>query len=197
MTATSDRDSLTTMKRSITVLSTFALLLSPLALQAEDGATESEFASTTIALGCVVSDIDAAVKFYTEAIGFTEIQGFSVPADFTTEAGLTDHKQLDIRVLVLGDGKTATQLKLMQTTGEHKKSDNTHIDTELGFSYLTIMVNSTDAALARLAKAGVKPIAKGPATLPESLNSAIALTIVRDPDGNLIELVGPKPTGKE
>ena len=53
---------------------------------------------------------------------------------------------------------------------------------------------STDDALARLQKAGVKPIAEGPAILPKNLNRDLSLTIVRDPDGNLVELVGPKPT---
>jgi len=186
------------MKRSIFVRPVHAvasaavlLLASTSALRAEDA--DGGFSSPTIDLGCVVSDLAASVKFYTEAIGFTEVAGFSVPADFATDVGLTDNKKLDIRVLVLGDGPGATKLKLMQTPGEHKQSDNTHIDTQLGFSYLTLMVKSTDAALARLAKAGIKPIAKGPSTLPENLNSALALTIVRDPDGNFVELVGPKP----
>ena len=45
-------------------------------------AEEGEFLKTTIDLGCVVSDIDAAVKFYTEAIGFQESGGYldKIPA---------------------------------------------------------------------------------------------------------------------
>ena len=163
--------------------------------QPEGDKAKSEFLSTTIDIGCVVSDIEKSVKFYTEAIGFTEVTGFSVPADFAKQAGLTDAKQLDIRVLVLGEGEGATKLKLMQIEGGgNKKPDHAHIDSTLGLSYLTIVVGSTDAALERLKKAGVKPIAKGPVALPENLNPALALTIVRDPDGNLVELVGPKPT---
>ena len=141
-----------------------------------------------------MGDLEKAVKFYTEAIGFKEVPGFSVPATFATESGLTDNKKLDIRVLVLGEGAGATKLKLMKVEGESKKSDNTYINSQLGFSYLTIVVKSTDKALARLSKAGVKPIAKGPVALPENLNPALSLTIVRDPDGNLVELVGPKPS---
>ena len=156
---------------------------------------KAEFLSTTIDIGCVVSDIEASVKFYTEAIGFTEVKGFTVPADFAKEAGLTDSKQLDIRVLVLGENEGATKLKLMQISdGANKKADHAHIDSTLGVSYITVVVKSTDDALGRLVKAGVKPIAEGPATLPESLSPALALTIVRDPDGNMVELVGPKPT---
>ena len=98
-------------------------------------------------------------------------------------------------VLVLGEGAGATKLKLMQVEGGgNKKPDHAHIDSTLGLSYITIVVKSTDDALARLAKAGVKPIAAGPAALPDNLDPALSLTIVRDPDGNLVELVGPKPT---
>ena len=54
------------------------------------------------------------------------------------------------------------------------------------------MVADTKAALDRLAKNDVKPIAKGPVSLPESLApQTIFLTCVRDPDGNILELLGP------
>ena len=154
---------------------------------------QSEFLKPTIDLGCVVSDIDASIKFYTEAIGFKVSGGFVVESDFATQTGLTDNKKLDVKILTLGEGAGATGLKLMEVDGDSAKAKNDYINTTLGFSYITIMVSSTDAAVARLTKAGVKPIAKGPVTLPESRDTSLALTIVRDPDGNLIELVGPKP----
>ncbi|MBT5927748.1 MAG: bleomycin resistance protein, partial [Verrucomicrobia bacterium] len=75
-------------------------------------ADESPFASTTIDIGCVVSDLEKAVEFYTKAIGFKEVPGFSVPADFASRVGLTSGKKLDIKVLVLGEGAEATRLKL-------------------------------------------------------------------------------------
>lgn len=188
------------MKTNRTLLILFATAaLSTLAtaedLESEAKADKAEFLTTTIDIGCVVSDIEESVKFYTEAIGFTEVKGFSVPADFATDSGLTDNRTLDIRVLVLGEGDSATKLKLMEVKGaENKKPDHAYIDTTLGLSYITVIVKSTDEALTRLAKSGVKPIAKGPASLPATLNPDLALTIVRDPDGNLVELVGPKPT---
>ena len=164
--------------------------LSPFALAEE---TPGEFSRTTIDLGVVVSDVEAAVAFYTKAVGFTEVDGFSVPGGFAKDSGLTDGSPLDIRVLVLGEGETATRLKLMHVPGaKSKASDNTHIHSQLGFSYITVFVKDTDAALARLKQAGVKPIAKGPVMLPKPLPQGVALTVVRDPDGNLVELVGPK-----
>ena len=112
-------------KRTLLILTATAAL-SALAIadhhkKDEAKAAETEFLSTTIDLGCVVSDIEKSVKFYTEAVGFTELKGFNVPAGFATDAGLTDNKELDIRVLVLGEGEGATKLKLMQVKGGGNK----------------------------------------------------------------------------
>jgi catechol 2,3-dioxygenase-like lactoylglutathione lyase family enzyme len=152
---------------------------------------ESAFASSTIDLGVVVSDLDKSAKFYTDVVGFKEVKGFSVGGEFCADAGLTDSKPLKIRVFVLDDGKTATKLKLMTVAGA-KKNDNQYVNSELGFRYLTIFVNDTNAALARLKNADVKPLAKSPVAVPKDVAEGIFLTVVRDPDGNLVELVGPK-----
>ncbi len=154
---------------------------------------KSAFASKTIDIGVVVSDVEKSVKFYTNAIGFKEVPGFGVPKGFATRVGLTDQQELKIRVLVLGEGEGATKLKLMELPGvKSKRSDNRYIHSQLGFSYLTVMVKDTTAALARLKKVGIKPIAGGTQALPAPLPQGVYLTIVKDPDGNLIELVGPK-----
>jgi hypothetical protein len=133
------------------------------------------------------------VDFYTKAVGFKEIKGFSVPGDFCADSGLTDGKPLTIRVLVLGEGETATKLKLMQVPGsETKKDSNQYIHSQLGFRYLTIFVNDMNQSLDRLQKAGVKPVAKSPVELPKGFPEGVYLTVVKDPDGNIVELVGPK-----
>ena len=166
------------------------LLLSALPLSAAETAA---FPRTTIDLGCVVSDLGKSVRFYTEGIGFKEAGGFQVAAALAADAGLTDAKPLDVRVLVLGEGDTATKLKLMQIEGTSPRSGDTEfIHSHTGFRYLTIVVADTDAALARLAKIGVKPIAKSPVTLPDSIAKGMSLTCVRDPDGSIVELVGPR-----
>ena len=168
-----------------------ALLCSALPCFAAEPAA---FPRTTIDLGCVVSDVDASARFYTEGIGFRELPGFSVEPPLAADAGLTDTKRLDIRVLVLGEGESATKLKLMQVAGTTPRpGDNEFIHSHTGFRYLTIMVADTDAALARLAKLGVKPVAKSPVALPDHLGKGLFLTCVRDPDGNLVELIGPRP----
>ena len=163
-------------------------LLSSFSMAAAD-----EFSAKSIDLGIVVSDIEKSVAFYTKALGMKEVQGFSVPAEFCKDIGLTDGKPLDVRVLVLGEGDGASKLKLMQVKDvQAKKQRNKFIHTTLGFSYLTIGVTDTSAAIERLKKAKIKTVKKTPRALPAPLPSHIFITVVRDPDGNLIELVGPK-----
>jgi len=160
---------------------------------ASAASSSGEFSRSTIDLGVVVSDVDAAVKFYTEAVGFKKTGGFKVPGDFAKNSGLTSGIPLDITVLTLGPEETATRLKLMQVTGKQpKKGLNKTIHQQYGYSYITIFVKDTNAALARLKKAGVKPLAKGPVELPKGLPQGVYLTCVKDPDGNIVELVGPK-----
>jgi catechol 2,3-dioxygenase-like lactoylglutathione lyase family enzyme len=143
-------------------------------------AAEPAFPRATIDLGCVVSDLDKSLKF-------------DVPAELARDAGLTDSKPLSIRVLVLGDGEGATKLKLMQVAGATPRTGDTEfIHSHTGFRYLTIFVADADAAVARLAALGVRPLAKGPVPLPAALGNGMTLTCVRDPDGNLVELLGPR-----
>ena len=157
------------------------------------GAEPAAFPRATIDLGAVVGDLERSVRFYTEAIGFRELKGFDVSAQVASDAGLTDGKPLSVRVLVLGEGDSATKLKLMSVAGTTPRpGDNEFIHSHTGFRYLTIFVDNTNAALARLAKLGVKPLAKSPVAIPERIAPGLFLTCVRDPDGNIVELIGPK-----
>jgi catechol 2,3-dioxygenase-like lactoylglutathione lyase family enzyme len=154
---------------------------------------QSAFTTPTIDLGVVVTDIEKSVKFYTEGLGFKELPGFKVPAGFAADAGLTDGKELDIKVLVLGEGAGATKLKLMQIKGANPaQSKQEVIESQTGFRYLTLMVADTTASVERASKAGFKPIAKGTLAIPQDIAPGQYLTIYKDPDGNFVELVGPK-----
>ena len=176
------RPSIDVMKNPLTFLAAFSLLFS------FANAEEKEFASNTIDLGVVVSDLEKSLKFYTEAIGFQIAGEFTAGVDITKNSGLTEGSELQIKQLVLVKGPGATTIKLMQPGKPAKKPAQKYITSSLGFSYLTIRVTSTKTALARLKKAGVKVLAKGPAMLP---GNKVALTVVKDPDGNFVELVGP------
>jgi catechol 2,3-dioxygenase-like lactoylglutathione lyase family enzyme len=173
---------------SIVVVASFAL--GGLANQKSDA--ETNFASQTIDLGMVVSDIDKSLKFYKEVIGFTESPGFKVPPQFAIDSGLANKLELDVHVLTLGTGENATKLKLMQfKSAPGARVDNSFIHSSYGYRYLTIPVKNLNTAVEHASKAGAKPIAKCPVPLPEGFPAGLALANFRDPDGNLIELVGP------
>ncbi len=175
-----------------TVLSFAALLAIAAVVSANRPADSTDFSRTTIDLGVHVSDLAASAEFYTNVIGFTEVEGFNVTADFCTAAGLTDGQPLAVRVFVLGEEESATRLKLMEIPDvKTRQSDNAYVHSQLGYRYLTIMVADMNAALERLSASGDAPVADGPVLIGED-PSGDYLIVVRDPDGNLIELIGPK-----
>jgi predicted enzyme related to lactoylglutathione lyase len=146
------------------------------------------FVRTSMDFGLVVSDAKKSVEFYTQVVGMTEAGGFSITADVAEAAGLCepDHP-FDVRVLVLGEGPTASRLKIIQfADAETKRIDNSSIHAALGVRYLTIQVTDMDAAIERAKTAGAQPIARGPAALP----NGVRIAVFPDPDGNFVELVG-------
>jgi catechol 2,3-dioxygenase-like lactoylglutathione lyase family enzyme len=96
-----------------------------------------------------------------------------------------------VRVFVLGEGELATKVKLMEVPGVAiSEGDNAYIHSQLGFRYLTIFIDNTAEAMKRLRAAGVEPVADGPILIGDDPSGSY-LTVIRDPDGNLIELIGP------
>lgn len=148
-----------------------------------------EFSRGAIDFGIVCSDVKKSVAFYKDVVGMKEIDGFDVPASLAADAGLVDNHDLHVHVLVTQEASSSTRLKLMQIKeAPGKKVDHEFIHSSLGMSYSTIWVTDIDASLARAAAGNVKPLAKGPVALPNGM----FLAVIRDPDGNLVELVGPK-----
>lgn len=152
-----------------------------------------EYAKSTVDFGIVVSDLDKSLEFYKNALGMQEREMFAVTPEMGGDSGLSDYQAFKVYPLVLANDKTATNVKLMQfKEAPGKKVDNSFIHSSLGVSYLTLYVKDMNAALERAKAYGVKPIAKGPISLPEGFPKGVYLALVRDPDGNLVELVGPK-----
>jgi lactoylglutathione lyase len=176
-------------KRKTLVLAAFCIVLALLlAGTVATGGAKARFARTTIDIGIVVSDLEKAAKFYKDALGFEELRGFDVSREMAGDTGLADYKAFHVRVFVLGDEPSATRIKIMEFPDAlGKKLDNTFIHSSLGFSYLTILVSDMTAAVDRARKAGAVPVKE-----PYALGGRNYLTLLKDPDGNIIELVGPK-----
>lgn len=147
----------------------------------------AEFSRMTIDLGMVVADIEKSATFYRDVIGFTQVGSFDVASQMAGDTGLTDYKPFSVRVFALGSEPAATKLKIMSfPNAPGKKVDNQFISSSLGYSYLTIFVADMNAAMRRLKQNGVAPVKQ-----PYQLGGNSYLALVKDPDGNIIELIGP------
>ena len=72
-----------------------------------------------------------------------------------------------------------------------RKIKQPYIHTLTGFSYLTIFVKDVDLVMQNARKKGLKPYADSPQTLPKGLPQDVCLLMLKDPDGNFVEIVGP------
>lgn len=161
--------------------------------EAKDSGQSSSLSSSTVDFGIVVSDIEKSLEFYTEGLGFSEIATFEVPAEMGRDTGLSDGQPFTVHVLAAANEEGATKVKLMQfPQAPGARIDNSYIHSSYGVRYLTLFVKDVEKSLESARKQGARPIAKGPVSLPESVAPNLQLAVVRDPDGNMIELVGPK-----
>jgi len=148
----------------------------------------NSFSKPTIDIGIVARDVEKSAKFYTETIGLKEIEGFSAPAELGKKIGLVDSHPINVRVFVTDEIEGATRIKLMSfPDAMGKLPDRSYIHSTIGINYLTLFVDDMDQALARLKKAEAKLLGE----TPVSLGGKTQLVVVRDPDGNFIELIGP------
>jgi catechol 2,3-dioxygenase-like lactoylglutathione lyase family enzyme len=154
---------------------------------------KSNFSRQTIDLGVVVTDAQKSLAFYKDVIGFEEVSGFEVKGKFPKAVGLTDGSSLNVHVLVLGEDESATKLKVMQVDSKQpaRAIDQPYIHTVAGFSYLTIFVEDVDLVLANAKKHGHGAYAKSPQILPKGFPQDLCLLMLKDPDGNFVEIVGP------
>ncbi len=161
-------------------------VLAPLARAAE---AAGEFSKPIIDLGMVVKDSDRTAQFLTNAIGFKEVRGFAVTAELGKKIGLIDSHATTVRVFVLEDIEPATRLKVLSfPESPGKQADQAHIHSTLGFRYLTLYVKDINRAVERLRQAKVPLLGE----TPVELGSGTWLVACKDPDGNFLELIGPK-----
>ncbi|WP_129115495.1 VOC family protein [Halegenticoccus tardaugens] len=112
-----------------------------------------------------VADVDRALEFYTEELGFEETWGFDAPD------GETVH-----RYVAADNG---IEIQLSETEGETSFEEGTAWD------HVALLVDDVDAAFKAIENHGV---VKEPGDQPEA---GVRTAFIRDPDGHKVELVGP------
>jgi len=170
------------MKKIIFPFLIFLFLISSFQVGAQ-----SEFSSTTIEIGVVVSDIEKSLDFYTNVIGMTKVGEFDVDEEFSKISGLTGGLAFHVDVLKLEDKPGATQWKLMSFEKDAAHPLSKYIQDDTGVQYITINVNSLKPFIERIKKHNVELLGDTPVPL-DSINHFV---LVQGPDGTIIELIGP------
>lgn len=150
---------------------------------------QGEFSSPIISIGVVVSDLEKSLDFYTSVIGMKKVGGFEVDEDFAKRSGLTGGVPFSVTTLKLEDTENATQWKLMSFGKDAPDPLPVYVQDMVGMRYTTIMVSDLAPFLKRIKKHKVKLLGDTPIPLGDSGNTHFVL--VSDPDGILVELIGP------
>ena len=140
------------------------------------------------AVGMTVSDMDRAVKFYSQVLSFQKISDVEVfGKDYEALQGLFG---LRMRVVQMQLGKeTLILTKYLTPPGDPIPLDSHSND--LWFQHIAIVVNDMDRAYKHLRQHDIQHVSTAPQLLPESLKAAAGIRAFyfRDPDGHNLELI--------
>ena len=125
----------------------------------------------------VVADVDASLRFWRDGLGFEVLMDDTFEGDWRALFGIDSTR---VRSVMLGDPKRpgAGVVEFVQFEGA---------DVPPGFELLSLFVDDLDATLGQLGEGAVElrrievPSPDGP----------VPMATVRDPDGILVEVIGP------
>lgn len=163
------------MKRTLIVILVLSLYLNVSAWQ-------SDAELGVLAIGFVVSDIEASEKFYTEIIGMVPAGQFSLDDQWSKEAGAASEKPFSVKMFKMKHRASATILKLAYFEKTKKQKVKKGIDDSSGVNYLTFSYDDFTPVLTRIENAGI-------AIIGDVKRDNYRILFIRDPDGMFIELI--------
>lgn len=127
-----------------------------------------------------VSDLDRAVAFYRAAFGLSVADRFEVSGEaFATAVGVDGAEGSFVH---LDAGGARVELVTFDPQGEHRDGGQLN---EPGTSHVGLETDDVDAVVADL------PEAAELVSEPQTTASGARVVFLRDPDGNLVELLEP------
>jgi lactoylglutathione lyase len=127
----------------------------------------------------IVRDIDKALEFYRDILGFLENRVDTVP-QILGEKLLFSTEECRIHRLFAGD----TEIKLIEFDNP-PESDICQIENRSGIRYFTLSIADFQKTYNELQSKGVKFLSK-----PVQVKDGRFLVFLQDPDGNYIEFEG-------
>ena len=133
--------------------------------------------------GIVVSDLDAALHFYGELLGFETVRRAGESGAALDNVLALDGTQVTTVKMAAGNGQI--ELLHFDSPARQAKRNGQLAADSLGLTHIALTVDDLDATYARLEAAGVRFNAP-----PQvSADGRVKLTYCRDPDGSFVELV--------
>ena len=134
-------------------------------------------------IGLCVSDLDAALRFYCDGLGFAAAERYEL--DSASLAGLDRSLEVDGHVQLVSQfvrhGTFAIELLHYTSPAPHGAPSSSR--AELGMTHLAFHVDDLAAAVERVVAAG------GTVLEPTRASLGIELVFLTDPDGNRVELL--------
>jgi catechol 2,3-dioxygenase-like lactoylglutathione lyase family enzyme len=130
-------------------------------------------------IGLSVADLDAQQRWYQQALGLDElVEHFELP-------------EPRVRTVVLR-AANGLRIELIEREGSTPQTFNDPLEAALtrGYGHWALEVEDLDQTFAGLSAAGAEPVSPpAPAVQPGA-----RFAYVRDPEGNLLELIQPQAT---
>lgn len=131
-------------------------------------------------VGLCVEDLAAAERFYVEGLGFTRLRDLS-PPDGVTSKLLRIPRPVGLTAVYLGIDGFVLELLHFDRPADARRRDR--LMTEPGLTHLSLTVDDVAATAVKLAAHGGEVLAE--------TDIGVAV-LVRDPDGQVIELVASR-----
>jgi len=138
-----------------------------------------ELARPVLDIGLVVRDLERALSFYRDKLGMTPTRQIPVDEDTARQGGIAE-APFNIQYLEFGD----VNLKLVHFKNA-PPTGPAGADGQAGFRYLTIWVKDIQSTYEDWQAKGVEFLSKPIRRTPE-----LQMVFMRDPEGNLIEILG-------
>ena len=145
----------------------------------------------------IVADLDKSARFYHELLGLELSQSPSTsPLPWSNNTALLDLHGLPgsrIRYIAARIPSVQCGLELVQFDGVDRKPAAPPRLQDPGTVILVFLVRDLDAIFAKLKAAGVSVVSTGGGPVKPSPTNGARGVVVRDPDGNLVELAQLAP----
>ncbi|HJP13487.1 MAG: VOC family protein [Nitrospinota bacterium] len=139
-----------------------------------------ELSRPVLDIGLVVRDFEKALEFYRDKLGMTPTRQIPVDAETAREGGVAGGA-FDIQYMEFGD----VNLKLVHFP-DAPPAGPAGADGQSGFRYITMWVKDMASTYEEWRAKGVDFLSEPIRRTPE-----MQMVFMRDPEGNLIEILGP------